>query len=324
MATANSVTTDLTTCSICQEMYDNPKSLPCLHAFCLRCLQSLCKDKASGDQASCPVCRVEFCIPQDGVSGLQHHFIVQQLVDKEKERMQGSYCDKHRDEQVKLYCHDCNENVCLMCSAVKHRNHASAEIPAAADNFRCRINDDDERILSVIGSVRKQSGQTKRDANEFRGEVEDLRKKVLATGDVVKRSVDDQMNSVLLELQSVRSESNKQAKSVREACRLAIVSMESFHTESQELLDKGRPSDVTRAAHELHNRATELSNSDVAVVKYRPPDVTFTPADVTQAKRLNLIGKLTVRTKEQSGVSGTFAFLMSVLTRVGLGQVISK
>ena len=256
---------------------------------------------------SCPVCRVEFCIPQDGVSGLQHHFIVQQLVDKEKERMQGSYCDKHRDEQVKLYCHNCNENVCLVCSAVKHRNHTSGEIPAAADNFRCRINDDDERILSVISSVHKQSKQTKRDATEFRGEVDDIRKKVLATGHVVKRSVDDQINSVLSELRSVRSESTEQARSVRDAYRLAIMSMESFHTESQELLDRGRPSDVTQAARELHDRATELSNGDVAAVRYRPPDVTFTAADVTQAKRLNLIGKLTVRTKEQSGVSDTFA-----------------
>ena len=301
MATSDSVATDLTTCSICRDMYDNPKSLPCLHAFCLKCLQSLCKDKASGDRASCPVCRVEFHIPREGVGGFQHHFIVQQLVDREKERMQGRYCDKHRDEQVKLYCHDCNENICLMCSAVRHRNHNSGKIRAAADNFRCRINDDDERILSVIGSVHKQTEQTKQYAAEFLGQVEDVKKKVVATGDVVKHSVDDQINGVLLELQSVTSESAKQAESVREAYRLAIASMESFHTDSQELLDKGHPSDITRAACELHNRATEFLDSDITADKYRPPHVTFTPADVTQAKRLDLIGKLTVKTKEQSG-----------------------
>ena len=79
------------------------------------------------------------------------------------------------------------------------------------------------------------------------------------------------------------------------------MSLESFHTYSRELLDKGRPSDITRAACELHDRATELLNNDVTAVTYRPPHVTFTPADVTQVKRLNLIGKLAVTTGYEPG-----------------------
>ena len=188
---------------------------------------------------------------------------------------------------------------------------SSTEITPAAKYLRPRTISDAELMTMTnefcLLSVPFISSPNKRDATEFRGEVDDIRKKVLATGHVVKRSVDDQINSVLSELRSVRSESTEQARSVRDAYRLAIMSMESFHTESQELLDRGRPSDVTQAARELHDRATELSNGDVAAVRYRPPDVTFTAADVTQAKRLNLIGKLTVRTKEQSGVSDTFA-----------------
>ena len=50
----------------------------------------------------------------------------------------------------------------------------------------------------------------------------------------------------------------KKAESVQETYQLALVSMERFHTYSRELLDKGRPSDITRAACELHDRATEL------------------------------------------------------------------
>jgi len=78
--------------------------------------------------------------------------------------------------------------------------------------------------------------------------------------------------------------------------------MQSFHTYSRELLDKGRPSDITRAACELHDRATELLDSDVTAVKYRPPHVTFTPADVTQMKHLSLIGKVTVACEMQPGL----------------------
>jgi len=302
MATASSVTTDLATCPICVDLFDNPKSLPCLHAFCLKCLQHHFKDKCLGDEVPCPMCRKEFQIPSDGLGGLQHHFMVQQLVDERKasnEKFDEVTCEVCFQDQLKLYCLDCNENICWTCSGVKLKNHSSIEIAEVADNFKLRIGDDDKQILSAISSVREQSEQTNHDEVEFIDKVEEIKKMVIATGDVVKRSVDDQVNDVLIKLQSVTSESVKKVESVQEAYQLAVVSMESFHTRSRELLDKDRPSDVTRAACELHNSATEFLGSDVNTVKYRPPHVTFTPADVTQVKGLNLIGKLTVTTEEQ-------------------------
>ena len=70
MATASSVTTDLTTCPICLEQFDNPKALPCLHTFCLKCLQDYFKDQRSGDEVQCPMCRKEFQIPASGLDVL--------------------------------------------------------------------------------------------------------------------------------------------------------------------------------------------------------------------------------------------------------------
>ena len=320
MATTASVTVDLTTCPICLEMFDNPKSLPCLHAFCLKCLQGHFKDMCLGDEVPCPLCRKEFEIPDDGLEGLQHHFIVQRLVDirkvqssaeivgmpcevcveesdkgstevppattycvdcnqklcdqcsrphrkmkggghqvkplgaeveQELIQLRGSSCDKHEDKQVELYCHDCKENICLMCSAVKHRNHNSIEISEVSEDFRLRILDDGKQIQSAINAVREQSPQTKQVASEFHSKLEDMKTKILAIGEEVKHSVDRRVNDMLMELQSVMSESAKQAESVQEAYQLALVSLESFRTYSQELLDKGRPSDITRAACEL-------------------------------------------------------------------------
>ena len=365
MATVASVTADLTTCPICTDLFDNPKSLPCLHAFCLKCLQARFKDKCPGDEVPCPTCRKEFQIPPDGLDGLQHHFFAQQLVDvrrassgeydealcevcleeseedsdkiptattycvdckqrlceqcsrphrrmkggahqlkplgaeveQELVQLRGSSCDKHKDKQVELYCHDCDENICLMCSAVRHRNHNSVEIPEAAEKFRLMSDDYDKRIQSATNAVRKQSEQTKQDAAEFRNKVEDVRKAVLATGDEVKRLVDDQVSDILIELQSVTSESAKQEKNIQETYQLSLVSMESFHAYSRELLDKGRPSDITRAARELHDRATELLDNDVTAVKYHPPHVTFTSADVS----FNLVGEVIITTGNQLG-----------------------
>ena len=91
----------------------------------------------------------------------------------------------------------------------------------------------------------------------------------------------------------MKTECAKQAEVVQEHLQLELVAMESFHTYCRELLDKGRPSDITRAASELHKRAKELLDNDVTSVQYCPPHVTFTPADVTQLSPSKLIGKLT-------------------------------
>ena len=362
MATASSVTTDWTTCPICLDVFDNPKSLPCIHGFCLKCLERHFVDICQGDEVSCPLCRTAFKIPSDGLRGLPHHFFIQHLVDarnasskstgqvpcevclvenetsseevpaatvycvdcgqklcercgrphrrlaggahqvrqlgdkleQELLQLRSSCCDKHTNERLKLYCYECSENICLMCSAIQHRQHKSDEIPQVADSFRPQIDDDDEQILSSIGTVRQLSERTKQQFVKFLSQVGDAEKMISETGETLKRLIDTRVSEVLVDLESVKSESSKQVNAVEDQLQLVLVAMESFHTYLRELLDKGRPSDVTRAASELHKRATELLENDVTSVQYCPPHVTFTPADVTQLTPLQLIGKLTV------------------------------
>jgi len=95
MATAASVTIELTTCSICLEELDNPRSLPCLHTFCLKCLQGYFKDNHPGDEIGCPMCRKVFQIPSAGLTGFPHNFIIQSLIDDKQvssEEVHGDPC----------------------------------------------------------------------------------------------------------------------------------------------------------------------------------------------------------------------------------------
>jgi len=147
MASAASVTTDLTTCSICLEMFDNPKSLPCLHAFCLKCLQGHFKHKCLGDEVPCPMCRKEYQIPPDGLRGLQHHFIVQRLVDvrkastEESSEVQCEECLKESGEDrdtvttATTYCVNCNQKLCERCcvSHIRTRGGAHQVRPLRAE-----------------------------------------------------------------------------------------------------------------------------------------------------------------------------------------------
>jgi len=371
MATAKKVTTDLTTCPICMEVFDNPKSLPCLHAFCLKCLESFFKDRCPGDAVPCPMCRKEFEIPSDGLGGLQHHFIVQQLVDarnasrrecrevglpcevclheigedsdtvptatthcvdcnqklceqcsRPHRRMrEGAHqlrslrveleqqpiqprqncCHEHTDKRVELCCYDCQENICVVCFAVEHRQHKTAEIPEAADTFSQMIGADVQRVSSMIRNVHEKTRENEERRNAFLDQTREMENEIKMAGDRIREVVANQVDTQLAEVVLIRSEEAKKAYTVEERYQIALVAMENFHTAARQLLDTGGPSDITRAASELHERATQLLDNDVTSVQYCPPHVTFTPVDVTQAKRLKLIGKVLCTDEKQPG-----------------------
>jgi len=266
-------------CEVClEENEESSEEISTATVYCIDCRQKLC------ERCSRPHRRMKSGAHQLKPLGAE---LEQELI-----QLRGSYCDKHKDKQVELYCYECDENICLVCSAVKHRGHNSGEIPEVAGSFRPRIDEDDEEIMSAISDVRQQSEKMKQCALEFACKAECVHKKIIEAGEALKRLVDHQVSECILELQSMKSDNAKQFEVGQEHSQLALVAMECFHTFSRELLDKGRPSDVTRAASELHKRARELMDNDVTSVQYWLPHVTFTPADVTQLTSLQLVGKL--------------------------------
>jgi len=165
MATAASVTTDLTTCSICLEVFDNPRSLPCLHAFCLECLQGYFKDKRPRDEIGCPLCRKVYRIPPDGLTGFPHNFVIQQLIDDEKvsisEEVHGVPCvvcleesdgSSERTATAIVYCVDCRQQLCERCSRPHKRMTGGAhQLTALGDEL-----EQDLILLQGTGSYDKQ------------------------------------------------------------------------------------------------------------------------------------------------------------------------
>jgi tripartite motif-containing protein 56 len=106
----------------------NPRSLPCLHTFCTKCLEGICKNKEPGYKVACPICREDFNIPVKGVSGLPRNFFVEGLADVQKPIEQSEedepceVCSKESDgatsriPSATVYCVDCSQKLCERCS----------------------------------------------------------------------------------------------------------------------------------------------------------------------------------------------------------------
>jgi len=128
----------MTECCICTEVFTDPRVLPCIHTFCLKCLLNYGKDKQPGDSVPCPMCRKEFTIPDDVLSGTQKNFFMEKLVhvrkllaDQEAQHIPCDLCSSDEasaGETVKpasKYCVQCQQNYCEQCS-VYHRKSKSS------------------------------------------------------------------------------------------------------------------------------------------------------------------------------------------------------
>ncbi|XP_038062337.1 tripartite motif-containing protein 2-like [Patiria miniata] len=142
MATGPAVSSALETisrhhleCSICQERYQQPKILECLHSFCEQCLLKYRSTKHEGSTAiPCPLCRQETKLPETGVKGLKTNFHLIGLVEELElqEKIVGSsdtclLCDVcEGGNEATQRCLDCGHNSCLVCSRIHLRFPSSS------------------------------------------------------------------------------------------------------------------------------------------------------------------------------------------------------
>ena len=117
---------EITECSICTEVFSDPRVLPCIHTFCLQCLQKWSKHKRSGDQTSCPLCRKDFKMPAGGWADLPKNLIVIELLEAKmksssKRKVTSNWCDmcsqlKDDREAAEMFCLICRQYMCRLCS----------------------------------------------------------------------------------------------------------------------------------------------------------------------------------------------------------------
>ena len=112
---------DMTTCAVCMEEYEDPRALPCLHTFCLKCLMEVSMGGGEGERPSdvslqvtalklefasymptapsipkqqdtlkCPMCSEEHPIPKEkGVAGFRKDFRINKMLDQKKSKGDG-------------------------------------------------------------------------------------------------------------------------------------------------------------------------------------------------------------------------------------------
>ena len=111
---------DEVSCSVCMCTFTDPKQLPCLHSFCLHCLNGIQRTSGVHGKITCPECKRQFEVPGSGnPSELPTNVRINSLLDVlaikdcSTANVKCGNCDK-RSAQT-LYCFQCCSFWCEEC-----------------------------------------------------------------------------------------------------------------------------------------------------------------------------------------------------------------
>ena len=133
------------TCSLCRELFKEPKTLSCLHSFCEKCLSGHIQKRTLDDESGieddrkrvpCPLCKHVEILQQPDVKELKTNLgyknMVQHLSLEERVRGGCDYssqssdgnavkCDLCDEEKAVAFCSDCNEHLGEKCQEAHKR-----------------------------------------------------------------------------------------------------------------------------------------------------------------------------------------------------------
>ena len=105
-------------CSICFEKFKEPKLLPCFHVFCKTCLERLVVQGPEGQSLTCPTCRHNVPLPDNGVAGLQTDFHIEHLfeIKESLEKAKKVDCENCKYSIAIKFCQQCKIMMCEKCT----------------------------------------------------------------------------------------------------------------------------------------------------------------------------------------------------------------
>jgi DNA-binding beta-propeller fold protein YncE len=115
------------TCPVCQDHFQEPKILPCLHYYCKGCIEALAKRAGGPNQPfPCPECRTPTLLPQGDPGQLQTAFFINRMkeVHAKLEKVEGKVeakCEICSGGVATAFCRQCAEFICEKCKESHER-----------------------------------------------------------------------------------------------------------------------------------------------------------------------------------------------------------
>lgn len=307
---------DLTQCCICADTLTDARVLPCLHTFCLQCLQLAGGDRRPYQRMPCPICRNEFSIPRQGFAGLQKNFLMENLlemaslpspvetVDDELTLPENSDnslpCDVCSDVEhvgdaatasvtvaAVVYCVNCHQSLCRLCynhhkRMPATRLHRFSDDSDVVGEFRREIASEVEAVSTWMaeGETKKQGVLEAK--TRFVEKMTKVEEDVKRLRDKAKEVVDSRAASLLQELTTSKQKHLEHFQGSLDRLEGHLAVLESFMKRCMHAKDAGTADDVVcRIAGDLKGTTDDLYHMHESKLKEQMAETTV-PIDVSQ------------------------------------------
>ena len=121
------------TCSICRDIYSDPKTISCLHTFCCECLSNHAKASLGEGKFRCPECQFQIDLPEEDSfkslpSSFFHNSLLSLLAVRPNDDGINITCSQCRKTNSQMcYCFDCGRFMCPDCYNAHEMLKASFE-----------------------------------------------------------------------------------------------------------------------------------------------------------------------------------------------------
>ncbi|XP_071824784.1 uncharacterized protein [Apostichopus japonicus] len=118
-------------CSICLDLFKEPKLLPCLHRFCKPCLEPILERQVGTFE--CPLCKDVYKIPNNRIDGFKTDFHMKSML--QFIQLQKTFEDEEvrvcvgcsKKLKVTAYCFKCKDFLCVLCYQFHSTNKMVAD-----------------------------------------------------------------------------------------------------------------------------------------------------------------------------------------------------
>ena len=282
------------TCPVCLDQYDNPKTLPCLHSFCLKCIQQL-PLKLEGDKKliDCPSCRTEV---SNGVEDLRSAFFINNLLEvqpvlkKVLTKQKAMNCSIHDDEPLKVYCETCQTLICHDCTISAHKNHdyhlVKDVFPQHLEEIKCALGHLRQKASATtdnITAIGKRESEIKDHEKVLRKDVDSYVQRLIELLRASQQEMVERMHTIVEKKLKLLAQQKKEAE-------IALEQLQSCAEYVEQCLQHGSNQQVLMEKTKMVDRMKQM-NEQTDTSKFEPqekPDFMFSKDSSLSEKAHNI------------------------------------
>ena len=244
------------TCSLCLDLFKDPKKLPCDHVYCKECLRGLAL-RSLNATISCPECRTLIQIPGNDVINFPTAFRVNRLIEAFQQvqvRVEtdspntSGICHTHPTQPLALYCETCKKQVCRDCVLMtkEHADHKYDFFKEVAPKYREKlvsevslVKTQDSSISSALGEIIAAETSITNNVQKCQDDVEHAFEEMTSILQACKRAMKDEATAYYSSLTGVFDQQKERLKDIQSKIKSVVTSVDTtLRDDDQSFLER--------------------------------------------------------------------------------------